>query len=319
MSLRRDEQPRLQAFRQHIQAATQMVQRRRVPHIAQMSAVECGAACLAMILSYYGCKTSITEIRERCGIGRDGLSALSIVKAARDYGLRVRAVSIQKNDFRFVRLPAIVHWEFNHFIVVERWSPRYIDVVDPATGRRRMTMEEFDQGFTGVVLMLEPGVHFSRESTSSRLSLRTYVGNFIAQAPLSLLQVLVASIFLQGLGLIIPLLSKVAIDQLIPLKMLSSLQLFGVGIIMLLLALTVTSLLRSSILLYVQAHVDMSMLFNFFEHLLSLPQRFFLQRSSGDILARLSSNITIRDTISNQLFSTLLDGCFVIVYFIILF
>jgi ATP-binding cassette subfamily B protein len=302
-----------------LQKVTNNLRRRRVPVLHQVSAVECGAACLAMLLSYYGRKTSVSEIREHCGVGRDGLSALSIVKAARSYDMRVRALTLQESDFSHVTLPVIIHWEFNHFIVVERWSPGYVDVVDPATGRRRMTIEEFDQGFTGVVLMLEPGAHFSRESTSSRLSLRTYVGNFVAQAPLSLLQVLVASIFLQGLGLIIPLLSKVAIDQLIPLKMLSSLQLFGVGIIMLLLALTVTSLLRSSILLYVQAHVDMSMLFNFFEHLLLLPQRFFLQRSSGDILARLSSNITIRDTISNQLFSTLLDGSFVIVYFIILF
>jgi ATP-binding cassette subfamily B protein len=313
------EQKKKLSLWQILQRIVSSLRRRRVPVLHQVSAVECGAACLAMLLSYYGRKTSVSEIREHCGVGRDGLSALSIVKAARSYGMRVRALTLQESDFRHVILPVIVHWEFNHFIVVERWTPVYVDVVDPAAGRRRMTIEEFDLGFTGVVLMLEPGVHFSRESTLSRLSLRTYIGNFVAQAPLSLLQVLIASIFLQGLGLIIPLLSKVAIDQLIPLKMLSSLQLFGIGIIMLLLALTVTSLLRSSILLYVQAHVDMSMLFNFFEHLLSLPQRFFLQRSSGDILARLGSNITIRDTISNQLFSTLLDGSFVIVYFVILF
>jgi len=88
-----------------------------------MSGVECGAACLAMILLYYGRKTSVSEIREHCSVGRDGLSALSIVKAAREYGLRVRAVSLQENDFRFITLPAIVHWEFNHFLIVERWSP----------------------------------------------------------------------------------------------------------------------------------------------------------------------------------------------------
>src|SRR5437899_2316539 len=83
--------------------------KRRVPPIRQLSEVECGAACLAMILSYYGRKTSVSEIRERCGVGRDGLSALSLVKAARSYGLRVRSVSLQDNDFRFVKLPAIIH------------------------------------------------------------------------------------------------------------------------------------------------------------------------------------------------------------------
>src|SRR5579875_2434791 len=94
--------------------------KRRVPVLLQMSIVECGAACLAMILSYYGRATTVAELRERCGVGRDGLSALNLVKAARSYGLRVRAVSLEENDLRFVTLPAIVHWEFNHFIVVER-------------------------------------------------------------------------------------------------------------------------------------------------------------------------------------------------------
>ena len=106
----------------------------RVPVLQQISMVECGAACLAMVLSYHGRKTTVSEVREQCGVGRDGLSALSIVKSARKYGMRVRAVSLQENDFRFVTMPAIVHWEFNHFIVVERWTPKYVDVVDPASG-----------------------------------------------------------------------------------------------------------------------------------------------------------------------------------------
>ncbi|MBV9256747.1 MAG: hypothetical protein JO215_01880, partial [Ktedonobacteraceae bacterium] len=111
----------------------------RIPVLQQISMVECGAACLAMLLSYYGRKTTISEIREQCGIGRDGLSALGIVKAARKYAMRVKAVSLEENDFRFVTLPSIVHWEFNHFIVFERWSPRFVEAVDPASGRKRMT------------------------------------------------------------------------------------------------------------------------------------------------------------------------------------
>lgn len=94
--------------------------RRRVPVLHQISMVECGAACLAMILTYYGRKTSVSEVRERCGVGRDGLSAFGIVKAARSYGLRTRAISLKENDFRFVPLPAIIHWNFKHFLIVER-------------------------------------------------------------------------------------------------------------------------------------------------------------------------------------------------------
>src|SRR5689334_8532117 len=134
--------------------------RRRVPELIQTSVVECGTACLAMILGYYGRKTSIAEIRERYGVGRDGLSALSIIQAARSYGLRVRAISLRVNDFRLVRLPAIIHWQFNHFLVVERWTPSFVDVVDPASGRKRLTAQEFDAGFTGIVILLEPGARF---------------------------------------------------------------------------------------------------------------------------------------------------------------
>ncbi|HEU5374218.1 MAG TPA: cysteine peptidase family C39 domain-containing protein, partial [Ktedonobacteraceae bacterium] len=95
---------------------------RRVPEIQQMNAAECGAASLAMILTYYGRKTSVMEVRQRCEASRDGLSALALVKAARLYGLRVRAIALENiNDFRYIALPAIVHWEFNHFLVVEHW------------------------------------------------------------------------------------------------------------------------------------------------------------------------------------------------------
>src|SRR6185312_5785938 len=89
--------------------------RRRVPEIVQMSVVECGAACLAMILGYYGRKTSISEISEEYGASRDGLSAWHIAQAARDYGLKVRAISSQSSDLRDIPCPAIIHWQFNHF------------------------------------------------------------------------------------------------------------------------------------------------------------------------------------------------------------
>jgi ATP-binding cassette subfamily B protein len=292
--------------------------RRRVPVVRQMSLVECGAACLAMILSYYGHRTTISEVRERCGVGRDGLSALSIVKSARKYGMRVRAVSLEENDFRFVTLPAIVHWEFNHFMVIERWSPKSVEMVDPAYGRKRVSAKEFDKGFTGVVIMLEPGAQFTHANKISQLSLTTYAKNYIHQAPVAVMQVLGASLLLQVLGLIFPVLTMIVINNLIPTQGITALQILGLGVIMLVLSQMITRQLRALILLYLQARVDTSLMFSFLEHLLSLPQRFFLQRSTGDILARVTSNTIIRDTISNQLFSTLLDGMFVLVYFFIL-
>jgi ATP-binding cassette, subfamily B, bacterial len=313
------QQQQLPSGWQKLQAALQNIWSRKVPQIIQMSSVECGAACLAMILSYYGRKTSVSEIREHCGIGRDGLSALHLVRVARDYGLRVRAISLRENDFRFVHLPAIVHWEFDHFLVVERWTKKFVDVIDPAAGRMHLTAEEFDIGFTGVVILLEPGTHFSRHHSSPQLNLRTYVFNCLSYAPWIFVQILAASLLLQLFGLGIPLLTKAVVDHIIPTHGQSVIALLGVGILVLLLSQLVTTSLRAVLLVYLQARVDMQMMLSFFEHLLALPLRFFQQRSNGDMLTRLASNTVIRDTLSNQLVSTVLDGSFVIVYMFILF
>src|SRR5690349_23364402 len=105
--------------------------RRRVPVLLQMSSVECGAACLAMILSYYGHATTVSEIRERCSPDRDGLSAHTLVNTARSYGLRVRPVTLREHDLRYASLPAIIHWEFNHFLVLEHWTSTSAEVIDP--------------------------------------------------------------------------------------------------------------------------------------------------------------------------------------------
>ncbi len=291
--------------------------RRRLPILTQMDAAECGAACLAMILNYYDRKTSLAEVRLHCGVGRDGLSAFAIVKAAREYGLRVRAISLQKNDFRFVTLPAIIHWEFNHFVIVERWSPKHVDVVDPAIGRRHLGADEFDGGFTGVVILLEPGIQFSRQSSPPRLSLWAYL-RYVFRLPWFIVQVLGASLLLQLLGLGVPLFTKLFIDQIIPARMSSFMQVMGLGILLIVITQLVMTLLRASLLIYLQANVDTQMMLGFFEHLLTLPYHFFQQRSSGDLLSRLQSNITIRDTLTNQMISTLLDGGTVIVYLFVL-
>jgi ATP-binding cassette subfamily B protein len=292
---------------------------RRIPVLLQLSAVECGAACLAMILSYYGRKTSVAEVRNRCQVGRDGLSALDLVKAARSYGLRVRAISLQEDDLRLIAFPAIVHWEFNHFLIVERASSRWVEVVDPAQGRRRLTLDKFFTGFTGIVLLLEPGVQFERATTTRGMTLGSYARHYLKLAPLSLIQILGASLLLQLLGLLAPLLTAIVINQVIPFQLKDTLLLLAAGLLILVVAQAVLTLLRSTLLLYLQTRVDTQMMLGFFEQMLALPLRFFQQRSSGDILARLGSNLVIRDTVSNQLISTILDGSFVLTYLLILF
>lgn len=290
----------------------------RISPILQVSEVECGLTCLAMILSYYGRKTTLTELRSRMGVGRDGLSALTIVKTARHFDLRVRAVSLQKSDLRAVSLPAIVHWEFNHFLIVERWTKKYVDVVDPAQGRQRLSMEEFDQGFTGVVIMLEPKASFDRQGQAPPLTLVQYLTVFIKQIPGFLLQVLLASLFLQAMGLVQPVLTKIMMDQIIPFKLASLMEILAVGMILLVLAQILISLLREWLLVYLRARLDTHMMLGLFEHLMTLPYSFFQQRSTGDLLSRLGANSVIRDMLSSQLISTVLDGGMVITYLFIL-
>jgi ATP-binding cassette subfamily B protein len=291
---------------------------RRVTPLLQMTEVECGLTCLAMILTYYGRKTSVSELRARFGGGRDGFSALGLVKAARTFGLRVRAISLQKSEFRHVSLPAIVHWEFNHFLVVERWSAKHISVVDPAGGRKRLTKEEFDAGFTGIVITFEPGANFSRQAPKSPISLRALVLQANRQAPGAILQVLGASVLLQIFGLALPIMTKVIIDQILPHQMDHLMDVIAIGIVMVLLSQGITTLLREWLLVYLRARIDIQIMLGFFEHLLSLPYGFFQQRSNGDLLARVGSNTVIRDTLSNQMIATFLDSSMVIAYLAIL-
>jgi len=318
-STQRSSQRLLVALLSWLQGLIRGIYRKRVPVLLQMSIVECGAACLAMILRYYGRKASISEISEHVGIGRDGMSALGIVKAARDYGLRVRAISLKENDLRFVTLPAIVHWQFNHFLIVERWSPTSVDVVDPAVGYRRMTAAEFDEGFTGVVIMLEPGVQFVRHTSTPEITLATYAIEYLKRAPITLVQIIAASLLLQGFGLVFPLLTELVVNQVIPNKVTDVLPLLGAGIIVIVVAQLITMLLRAGLLVYLQTRIDTRIMPAFFEHMLTLPPSFFQKRASGDILTRIESNTIVRDIISNQLVSTFLDGSLVIFYLVILF
>jgi ATP-binding cassette subfamily B protein len=293
--------------------------RRRVPVLQQVSRVDCGAACLAMILSYYGRPTSVSEVRDRCGTGRDGLSALGLVTAARLYGLRVRAIALHENEFRGLRLPAIVHWQFNHFLIVERWTPTHVHVVDPDLGRRRLAAEEFDQGFTGVVLLLEPGEQFDRHPMAARITIRTYLLRYLRQAPGVFLQIIAATLLLELLGLGIPVLTVVVVDQVIPHQLRTLLLLMAAGILLLVLSRLVLLLLRAVLLIYLQARIGTHVMLKSFEHLLSLPLAFFLRQSSGDLRARLESNALICELLSTQLIATILDGSVVLVYLALLF
>lgn len=271
-----------------------------------------------MILTYYGRKTNVGDCRSQLDVGRDGLTALAIAKAARSYGLRVRAYSINPEDFHFVQAPAIVHWNFNHFVVVEKWSRGRVVVVDPAVGRLSLTPEEFDAGFTGVVLMFEPGAHFEKIGTQDRSLWRRYLLKYVLKSPGLLLQIIGATLLLQGLGLAFPIFTKVLVDYVLPFQVRGILTICGLGMLLLVMAQAVIGYTRGALVLFIQTRLDSRMMLDFFEHLLSLPFKFFQQRSSGDLLMRLSSNVIIREVLTSQTLSIVLDGSLVLLYLVII-
>lgn len=134
--------------------------RRRPPLILQASSAECGLACLAMILGYFGHSASVRELRETLGPGRDGISAGALVRAARRYGLIASGYAAEAIDS--LMLPAIVHWENNHFVVVEKITGKCSWIIDPAVGRRRLGIEEFRAGIGRIAITFTPGESFVR-------------------------------------------------------------------------------------------------------------------------------------------------------------
>ncbi len=286
--------------------------RARVPFVRQNASTECGAACLAMVLRHFGRYVSLQECSARLGLGRDGASAGMLARAARQFGLQVRGYSIEPGHLRDLPLPLIAHWEFNHFVVVERCSPSGAELLDPAVGRRRVDAETLDRGLTGVVLAFAPGPTFERAQRSGPPAWRRYTTGLLrlpGVAPL-MGQILLASLLMQLAGLAVPLATKLLVDLILP---------RGAGDAMLLLAASGAALvgaaatlayLRAALLVELQARLDARLVVAFCEHLLALPLAFFQRRASGDLLMRLASNSLVRELVTNQSLSLLLDGGF---------
>ncbi|MEU7898594.1 peptidase domain-containing ABC transporter [Nonomuraea sp. NPDC049152] len=293
---------------------------RRPPVLLQNNDTECGAACLAMVLCHHGQRTTLQQVAERLQVGRDGLSAKAIVDGARDHGLKARAFSLAPEDLARVPLPAIAHWEFNHFLVVERWAPDRVDVVDPAQGRRRLTAEEFGAGFTGVLLVFEPDAGF-RRGTSSMASAwrREFVRTLFRRRRGLLAQVIAASLLLQLLGLALPLFSELLIDTIVPSRAAEVLSLLGGAVLLAGAAQFVIGYLRAALLVAVRARADQELTEGVVGHLVALPYRYFTQRGKGDLVTRAASVSALGDILTGQVVAALLDGPLAVGYLVLVY
>ena len=293
---------------------------RRVPVVLQLNAVECGAACLAMILGYFGRKTRLEECRSKCDPGRDGVSAKTIVAAARAFALRTRAFSLPPGDCGGLELPCIVFWKNNHFVVLEKWGAERVTLVDPSWGRREISRSDFESGFSGIALQFAPTGDFDKR-TDPAPDFTIECLRRIWQTPGTskmLAQILFATLLLQALGFALPLFTKWVVDDVMRLRATGSMNLLGAGALVVAFTTGCISYLRAAVLIRLERHIDSSLMLGFFEHLLSLPYRFFQQRSSGDLLMRLASNSNIREALASHTTAALLDGALVIVFLVAL-
>lgn len=289
----------------------------RTPTLIQMENAECGAAALGIILAYYQRIVPLAELRRECGVSRDGSKASNMVKAARLYGLEAKGFKMPLEKLNDVRLPCIVFWNFNHFLVVERFAKDLVYLNDPASGRRQVSREEFDQSYTGVVLVLEPGPEFVRggkkpEILSALLSRLKYSQQAIAFC-------LIAGLLLTLPRLAVPVFSQIFIDEVL-------VQGRQDWVRPLLLAMIVTALLqgllaqlRLNYLRRLSIKLSTTMSGGFLWHILRLPVSFYAQRFAGEISNRTSLNDKVSSVITGQLGTTAIDLVMIVFYAVIMF
>ncbi|HEU4407502.1 MAG TPA: cysteine peptidase family C39 domain-containing protein [Polyangiaceae bacterium] len=267
---------------------------RRTPFVAQMEETECGAASLAMVLGHFGHHASLAELREACGVSRDGASAAALVRAARERGLEAAAHRVEPEDLSEGPFPAILHWEFNHFVVLTEVSRRGLHLLDPAVGPRVVSPARADEAFTGVRLTFSPGPGFrrrSRPATSSR-----YLGAVRrAAGPLALATL--AALALEALGLALPVASQVAIDYAVRPRQARFLLALGAALAAAALLRFVLALARNRVLAGLRAALDTWMVSAFVGHLVGLPLAFFGPRSAGDLAARALGHAAVRNAV----------------------
>ncbi len=288
---------------------------RRVPFVQQMEAADCGAACLAMVAAFHGRTVSLDRARAVAGVGR-GVDAAGLVRGAAQLGLRGRGVQLDVDELRCLPRGSILHWDFDHFVVLERVGRRAIELVDPAFGRRRLPIDRFRRHFTGVALVFDVADDFVATPPG-----RSKTGRYLRQLldpPGLVARVLVTSIALRVLALALPVLTAMVVDRVVPRSDRGLLLVIAIGVAGVLGFQLLSSLIRAHLLIELRTKLDTRMTLGFVAHLLALPYAYFTRRSSGDLLLRVSSNSQIRDLVTSSLLSTLLDGALAVTYLVVL-
>jgi len=291
--------------------------RKRTPTVLQMEAVECGAAALGILMGHYGKFVPLEVLRQACGVSRDGSKASNVVKAARSYGFEARGFRYEPAEVLALQQPVIVFWNFNHFLVLEGVSKAGVHLNDPASGPRTVSQEEFDEGFTGVTLVIAPGPDFQPGGEAS--SIFTGLRRRLPLGEPALLFLVLAGLFLVLPGLVLPVFSKIFIDDYLIGHLDSWIKplLLGMGVTAILQGLLIW--LQRYYLTRFHAKLAMATSSQFFWHVLRLPVMFYAQRSAGDISSRVAINNRVAELLTGELATTLLNVLVLLFYAALMF
>lgn len=286
------------------------------PSILQIEAAECGAASLGIILGYYGKYLSLEKLREDCGVSKDGSKASNIVKAARIYGLEAVGYRKEPHEIKEMKFPLIVHWNFNHFLVVEGYDKNYFYLNDPALGKRKITIEEFDLAFTGIVIEFQKSEKFIKNKREN--SMKVEIMGSVLKYREIIFFLSIIGIFVTIPGIIIPVFTKVFIDEII-LKHYSN-WLFPVllGLFITIVFKALFLFLQGKYILKLEHKISVVSSAKFFHHLLKLPINYFYQRFAGEISQVMELNEEYSKIVVGKLVSVFINMIFLVFYIIVM-
>ncbi|MEP0919100.1 NHLP family bacteriocin export ABC transporter peptidase/permease/ATPase subunit [Leptolyngbya sp. DQ-M1] len=284
----------------------------KTPTVLQMEAVECGAAALGIILAYYGRIVPLAELRRECSVSRDGSKASNVLKAARNYGMSAKGFKKSIEAVRELTPPYIVFWNFNHFLVVEGIQEQRVYLNDPATGPRTVSLQEFDESFTGVALVIRPTDEFKRGGRKPSLMLALV--DRLSSSTGALLYCVIAGFFLVLPRLAIPVFSQVFVDNVLIEGRYEWLRPLILGMLITGLLQALLTLLQLRHLRKLRVKLSVKLSSEFLWHILRLPVSFYAQRFAGEISNRVRLNDNVSDVLSGRLASTVIEVVMLIFY-----
>ncbi|MFZ0870193.1 MAG: ABC transporter transmembrane domain-containing protein [Rhodanobacter sp.] len=280
---------------------------RRLPAIRQSEASECGLACLAMITAYYGSPADLPNLRRRFSLSLKGVTLGRLIVMAQALELSSRPLRLELSELSQLQMPCILHWNLNHFVVLRAITRRGITIHDPALGERTIALSEASKHFSGIALELSKGPNFQRQKPPPPISLRTLAGS-IHGLGRALTTIFLLALALELFALLTPQFMQMIVDQVLADGDHDLLTFLGLSFSLLLLLQTAISAMRTWTVMWLGTHFSLNWTGNVFQHLLRLPQEYFLKRHLGDVVSRFGAVDTIQHTLTTQFVGVILDG-----------